>query len=110
MLGVLTPGARRDRFLRARRSSRPIASPYHRRMTTMTAPAATGSIASLLGPDASALLGHRAKVDRSALQLPGPDFIDRVWTQSDRSPQVLRSLAALFQHGRLAGTGYLSIL
>src|SRR5207253_4085725 len=44
------------------------------------------------------------------LQLPGPDFVDRVWTASDRPPQVLRNLQALFNHGRLAGSGYLSIL
>ena len=47
---------------------------------------------------------------KESLHLPGPDFIDRVWVGSDRPPGVLRSLAALFGHGRLAGTGYLSIL
>src|SRR5207248_9725059 len=41
---------------------------------------------------------------------PGPDFVDRVFTQTDRTPQVLRSLQSLFDHGRLAGTGYVSIL
>mgnify|MGYP006157128421 CR=1 FL=1 len=44
------------------------------------------------------------------LHLPGPDFIDRVWKDSNRSPQVLRNLAAINNHGRLAGTGYVSIL
>ena len=44
------------------------------------------------------------------LNLPGPDFIDRVWSVSDRSPAVLRSLQSLFDNGRLARTGYLSIL
>ena len=67
-------------------------------------------IRSLLGPDGDSLLSHQAKVDKGLLQLPGPDFVDRVWMQSDRSPQVLRSLAAMFGSGRLAGTGYLSIL
>ena len=46
----------------------------------------------------------------TTLELPGPDFVDRVFMQSDRSPQVLRNLAAMYNHGRLAGTGYLSIL
>ncbi len=65
----------------------------------------------LLGPDAASLLSHQCKtVDKSQLHLPGPDFIDRVWALSDRSPRVLRSLHQLFNHGRLAGTGYLSIL
>jgi class I fructose-bisphosphate aldolase len=63
-----------------------------------------------LGADADDLLTYRAKVDRKLLHLPGPDFVDRVWAQSDRSPRVLRSLQSLFEHGRLAGTGYLSIL
>ena len=83
-------------------------------MTTLTAPA-TGagkapSITELLGADADSLLGHKAKVDKSLLHLPGPDFMDRVWVGSDRSPQVLRSLQAMYGHGRLANTGYMSIL
>ncbi|HEX9884407.1 MAG TPA: fructose-bisphosphate aldolase, partial [Desulfobaccales bacterium] len=68
-------------------------------------------IQSLLGPEADDLLTHKCKgFAKESLHLPGPDFIDRVWVGSDRSPGVLRSLAALFGHGRLAGTGYLSIL
>src|SRR5712664_1726955 len=68
-------------------------------------------IEELLGADAVTLLGHKAQaIPSDQLHLPGPDFIDRVWTVSDRSPQVLRSLQTLFDHGRLAGTGYLSIL
>jgi class I fructose-bisphosphate aldolase len=64
-----------------------------------------------LGPDAQSLLAHQCKtVDKAQLHLPGPDFIDRVWGPSDRSPRVLRSLQTLFGHGRLAGSGYLSIL
>jgi len=74
--------------------------------TTTDAP----SIATLLGSEAEALLAYEAKVDRAHLHLPGPDFVDRIWAPSDRSPQVLRSLQTLFDHGRLAGTGYLSIL
>ncbi len=68
-------------------------------------------IQSLLGPEADDLLTHKCKgFTKESLHLPGPDFIDRVWVGSDRSPGVLRSLAALFGHGRLAGSGYLSIL
>ena len=66
----------------------------------------TDAIATLLHP----LLNHTAKVSRDLLQLPGPDFIERVWLQSDRSPQVLRSLQTIFDHGRLGGSGYVSIL
>jgi class I fructose-bisphosphate aldolase len=65
----------------------------------------------LLGSEASSLLGHKSQtIPKEQLNLPGPDFIDRVWTHSDRSPAVLRSLQSLFDNGRLAGTGYLSIL
>ncbi len=64
----------------------------------------------LLGSDADDLLNYKAKVNKEMLHLPSPDFIDRVWAQSDRNPQTLRSLAALHNHGRLAGTGYVSIL
>jgi len=68
-------------------------------------------IQSLLGAEADDLLNHKCKgFPKESLHLPGPDFIDRVWMMSDRSPAVLRSLASLFGHGRLAGTGYLSIL
>jgi class I fructose-bisphosphate aldolase len=68
-------------------------------------------IAELLGPEASTLLDHTTQtIAKDQLQLPGPDFIDRVWSASDRSPRVLRSLQTLFNYGRLAGTGYLSIL
>jgi class I fructose-bisphosphate aldolase len=68
------------------------------------------SIERHLGGDAADLLGHKAKVDSALLQLPGGDFIDRVWMPSDRNPQVIRSLGAILNHGRLAGTGYVSIL
>ncbi len=68
-------------------------------------------VAALLGADAENLLGHAAKaIPAEDLHLPGPDFVDRVCTATDRSPQVLRNLQALFDHGRLAGTGYVSIL
>ena len=65
----------------------------------------------LLGSDADSLLGHSAKAFPSdGLVLPGPDYLSRVFSESDRSPTVLRNLGALFNHGRLGGTGYVSIL
>jgi class I fructose-bisphosphate aldolase len=68
-------------------------------------------IEELLGENGRTLLEHTAKtIAKEQINLPGPDFIDRVWTQSDRSPAVLRSLQSLFDNGRLAGTGYVSIL
>jgi len=68
-------------------------------------------IAELLGPNASELLNHTSEtISKEHIQLPGPDFVDRVWSISDRSPAVLRSLQSLFNYGRLAGTGYVSIL
>src|SRR5688572_29303685 len=72
---------------------------------------ALGRIEELLGDDGRALLEFDSpKISRDLIQAPGPDFVDRVFSDSDRSPQVLRSLQSLFDHGRLAGTGYLSIL
>ncbi|BAY80191.1 deoxyribose-phosphate aldolase/phospho-2-dehydro-3-deoxyheptonate aldolase (plasmid) [Nostoc linckia NIES-25] len=70
----------------------------------------TNSIESLLGKEAEDLLTYKAKVSKDLLHLPGPDFIDRVWINSDRNPQVLRNLQLLYSTGRLANTGYLSIL
>ena len=68
-------------------------------------------IAALLGDQADALLGHTcAGIDKSTLHLPGPDSIDRLYSLTDRSIPVLRNLASMFGHGRLAGTGYTSIL
>jgi class I fructose-bisphosphate aldolase len=68
-------------------------------------------ISDLLGSDASELLEHRClTIDKSMLHLPGPDFIERVLLDTDRSTATLRNLRGLFDHGRLAGTGYLSIL
>lgn len=67
-------------------------------------------ISELLGADA-ALLQHECKtISKDRLHTPSPDFIDKVFAQSNRTPQVLRSLAAMYNTGRLAGTGYLSIL
>jgi fructose-bisphosphate aldolase, class I len=68
-------------------------------------------ISDLLGSDAGDLLEHRCEtIDRSLLHLPGPDFIERVFLDTDRSTAAIRNLRAMFDHGRLSGTGYLSIL
>ena len=68
-------------------------------------------IQALLGNDADSLLSYQAKaIPRETLHLPGPESIDRSFVPSDRSPQVLRNLAALHGNGRLGGTGYVSIL
>lgn len=65
----------------------------------------------LLGAESDSLLNHRClTIDSSLLHLPGPDFLDRVVVWSDRKSQTVRNLHAIFNHGRLAGTGYLSIL
>ena len=68
------------------------------------------NIKELLGNDADELLNYEAKVSKDLLHLPGPDFIDRVVSDTDRTPAVLRNLQALYGHGRLANTGHLSIL
>jgi fructose-bisphosphate aldolase, class I len=70
----------------------------------------TQQIRELLGAEADSLLGHECKVSKEKLHLPGPDFVDRAFLYSDRNSQVLRSLTAIYNHGRLAGTGYMSIL
>lgn len=68
-------------------------------------------IRALLGPDADKLLRHESKtVSKSAIALPGPDFIDRVFAQTDRPVPVLRNFQTLLNTGRLGGTGYVSIL
>jgi class I fructose-bisphosphate aldolase len=76
-------------------------------MATLTA----GKIQSLLGDEAESLLGHQCQtIPQAMLHLPGPDFVDRIFAPSDRPVAVLRSLQQMFDHGRLGGTGYLSIL
>jgi class I fructose-bisphosphate aldolase len=73
--------------------------------------ASLSGLEEVLGEDAKALLEHRCEtIPKENLHLPGPDFVDRVWKDSDRNPRVLRSLQTLYGHGRLAGTGYMSIL
>ena len=68
-------------------------------------------IESLLGPDAKSIMSHECKVlPKAKIHLPGPDFVDRVVSQSDRPNNVLRNLHWMHNHGRLSGTGYMSIL
>jgi class I fructose-bisphosphate aldolase len=68
-------------------------------------------IEEILGSDAKSLLEHQCKtIPKESLHLPGPDYVDRIYALSDRPAQVLRSLQQLVNTGRLAGTGYLSIL
>jgi len=76
-----------------------------------TTTAGTGKIETYLGAKAESLLGFKSpKIAKERLHLPGPDFIDRVWSVSDRNVRVLANLHRLFHHGRLSGTGYMSIL
>ena len=68
------------------------------------------SFESWLGDEAESLLAYQPKISKQLLNIPGPDWVERIFAQSDRSPQVLRSLQQLYSTGRLANTGYLSIL
>lgn len=70
----------------------------------------SGEIDKYLKEEGKELLEHKALVPRDLLELPGPDFVERVLVQSDRPAAVLRNIQTIFDHGRLAGTGYLSIL
>jgi len=67
-------------------------------------------IKELLGKDADTLLSYKAKFPKEQLNLPGPDFVDRIFAQTNRNNNVLKNLEWIFQTGRLAGTGYVSIL
>jgi len=68
-------------------------------------------IQELLGQEADSLLHHTSTgIPKESLHLPGPDFVDRVWKDSDRSPRVLVNMQRIYGHGRLSGSGYMSIL
>ncbi len=67
-------------------------------------------IQELLGKEADELLSYKAKFPKEQLNLPGPDFVDRVFLQTDRTPNVLKNLNWILHSGRLSGTGYVSIL
>lgn len=65
----------------------------------------------LLGKDFQSLLDYKSQtIDKNLLHTPSPDFVDTIFRDSNRTPRVLRNLASMFNHGRLGGTGYLSIL
>ena len=70
----------------------------------------TKEIQSLLGAEFDQLVSVKPKVSKSLLHLPGPDVVERNFGPTNRSPQVLRSLQQIYGHGRLANTGYVSIL
>ena len=77
----------------------------------MSVQSLTSNIEEILGADATALLQHRCRtISKEMLHLPGPDWVDRSYGASDRPTRVLASLQSLIDHGRLAGTGYVSIL
>lgn len=79
-------------------------------MATTVAPP-RGSIEKILGAEAESLLGHKCQtISKEHLHLPGPDFLDRVFVHTDRNSQVIRSMQSVYGHGRLANTGYMSIL
>jgi len=78
---------------------------------TLVTPATSTNVRELLGASADSLLKHESKtVSKNSLYLPGPDFIDRVFSQTDRSPVVLRNFQTILNTGRLGNTGYVSIL
>ena len=68
------------------------------------------TVEEILGADASTLLKHQCKIPKETLHLPGPDFVERIHLSSNRPVPVLGRLQSLFDHGRLGGTGYVSIL
>src|SRR5438552_16688763 len=77
----------------------------------MATTTASSSIQQYLGAKTDSVLGFRSpKIAKERLHLPGPDFIDRIFAPSDRNPRVLGNLQRMFNTGRLAGSGYLSIL
>jgi len=80
-------------------------------MAIATSDIGVDTIAQYLGAEADSLLNHRCEtIAREELALPGPDFAERVWLDSDRNPQVIRSLQQIYDSGRLGGSGYVSIL
>jgi class I fructose-bisphosphate aldolase len=79
-------------------------------IATRTGTSSDVDVAKLLGPEADSLLNHKARIPKETLHLPGPDFVDRVVSASDRTPSVLRNFQLMLNSGRLGGTGYMSIL
>jgi class I fructose-bisphosphate aldolase len=80
-------------------------------VTPMAMATSTSKLEDILGADAAPLLQHQCKtIPKEQLHLPGPDYVERIYSGSDRPARVLTSLQSLIDHGRLAGTGYVSIL
>src|SRR3984885_13048047 len=80
-------------------------------MTRMSTSTSSTDLQALLGDEADDLLGYTAKASPAEhLTLPGPNYLSEVFADSDRNPTVLRNLGWVFDHGRLGGTGYVSIL
>src|SRR5436190_13532595 len=79
-------------------------------IATRTGASSEIDVAKLLGAEADSLLSHKARIPKETLHLPGPDFVDRVVSASDRTPSVLRNFQLMLNSGRLGGTGYMSIL
>jgi class I fructose-bisphosphate aldolase len=80
-------------------------------VTPMAMATSTSKLEDILGADAAPLLQHQCKtIPKEQLHLPGPDYVERIYSGSDRPARVLTSLQSLLDHGRLAGTGYVSIL
>ncbi len=80
-------------------------------VATLSPATSLSAIEDYLGAEADSLLNHTSTtIPKEDLYLPGPTFVDDVYSQTDRSPRVLRNLQQMFDHGRLGGTGYLSIL
>ena len=80
-------------------------------MVTLTPDKTMSDIEQQLGDEAEYLLGHTSNTfPKDTMYLPGPNYIDDVFADTDRSPRVLRNLASILNHGRLAGSGYVSIL
>src|SRR5580765_1438262 len=81
-----------------------------RREEIMPVEEMSSKLEQILGEDAAPLLRHQCKIPKENLHLPGPDYVERIYGGSDRPTRVLSSLQSLIGHGRLAGTGYVSIL
>ena len=80
-------------------------------MVTASPDVQVDQIVEYLGGEADYLLNHHSTtIPKESLALPGPDFAERIWLDTDRRPQVIRSLQQIYDHGRLGGTGYVSIL
>ena len=77
----------------------------------MAMASSTSKLEEILGADAASLLQHQCKtIPKEQLHLPGPDYVERIYSGSDRPARVLTSLQSILDHGRLGGTGYVSIL